>query len=91
MFANSHTQIRLLMRKSTTKQSARQVLAANLRCLRQQRGMSQEDLALASGLSQTYLSDVERGKRNIGIDNIQRLADALKVNPSDLLQNSTCA
>lgn len=73
------------MRKSNTKLNARQVLAENLKRLREARGMTQEDLALESGISRTYLSDVELGKRNIGIDNLERLAQALRVKVADLL------
>src|SRR5208282_4254328 len=41
-------------------------------------------VAHETGLSQTYLSEVEAGKRNIAIDNIELLATALKINVSEL-------
>jgi transcriptional regulator with XRE-family HTH domain len=48
--------------------------------------MSQEDLAHEAGLDRTYVSSVERGKRNISIENIARLANALGTSPSNLLK-----
>jgi transcriptional regulator with XRE-family HTH domain len=63
----------------------RDILARNLRLLRAERSLSQEDLALESGINRTYVSDVERGLRNISIDNLSRLAKALGVAPWQLL------
>ena len=50
-----------------------------LRELRQQQSLSQEKLAFLCGLHRTYISDVEIGKRNISIENIERLSKALAV------------
>lgn len=47
--------------------------------------MSQEQLALEIGMARSYLSGVERGQRNIALLNICRLAAALQVQPSELL------
>ena len=63
----------------------RQVVARNLRRLRRTRGWSQEGLAAESGLHRTYVSSVERGERNISIDNVERLAAALRVQAWRLL------
>jgi transcriptional regulator with XRE-family HTH domain len=49
-----------------------------LRKLRKANGFSQEALAYEAGLDRTYVSSVERGKRNISLENIERLAKALK-------------
>jgi len=53
--------------------------------LRDQLGMSQEKLAEAAGLHRTYISDVERGARNISLNSINKLARALQVSASTLL------
>jgi transcriptional regulator with XRE-family HTH domain len=47
-------------------------------------GMTQEDLAGRAGIHRTYLSDVERGSRNLGLLNIERLAVALSISLADL-------
>ncbi|HPO14267.1 MAG TPA: helix-turn-helix transcriptional regulator [Candidatus Hydrogenedentes bacterium] len=48
-------------------------------------GISQEKLAEYADLHRTYVADVERGNRNIGLVNIVRLAAALKVTPGQLI------
>jgi len=65
--------------------SARAVLAANLVALRRQRDWSQEFLAFEAGLHRTFVAHVERGARNISLDNLERLAVALGVQPYELL------
>lgn len=57
-----------------------------IRTLRAARGMSQEQLADAAGVHRTYVSSLERGQRNVGLDNIYTLADALDVSPSKLFE-----
>jgi transcriptional regulator with XRE-family HTH domain len=57
-----------------------------VRTARLKLGLSQEKLALDCGLDRTYISGIERGKRNVSLINIHRLADALGVSASDLLQ-----
>jgi transcriptional regulator with XRE-family HTH domain len=53
---------------------------------RKTKSWSQERLALESGLARSYLGGVERGQRNIALLNIFRLAEALEVTPSFLLE-----
>ena len=54
--------------------------------LRKEIGWSQETLALESGIARSYLGGVERGQRNIALVNICRLAEALEVEPTELLR-----
>lgn len=65
--------------------SARAVLALNILALRQSRGWSQETLALEAGLHRTFIAHVERRARNISLDNVERIAEALGVEPYRLL------
>lgn len=69
-----------------TLQSAREILALNLIALRNDRGWSQEVLALEAGLHRTFVAHVERQARNISIDNIEKLAVALDESVSSLLK-----
>lgn len=66
----------------------RRLLAENLRRERLALGLTQEQLAERSGLHWTYISEVERQKRNISIDNITKLAHALGMEISELLSRS---
>jgi transcriptional regulator with XRE-family HTH domain len=66
--------------------SAREVLAINLIRRRNAKGWSQEALALEAGLHRTFVAHVERRKRNISLDNLERLAIALQLKPYQLLK-----
>ncbi len=66
--------------------TARQRVAANLRRARLARELSQEALADLAGLHRTYVGSIERGERNVSVDNIERLARALDLDPADLLK-----
>ena len=59
---------------------------SRLRELRAKAGLTQETLALNSGLDRSYVGQVERGERNISLENIVRLAFGLGVEPSKLLE-----
>lgn len=49
-----------------------------MRTFRLGQGLSQEELAHRCGLHRTYISSVERSERNLGIDNVERIAEALE-------------
>lgn len=57
----------------------------NLATVRKDLGWSQEKLALESGVARSYLSGVERGKRNIALLNIVRLAETLGIQAQELM------
>jgi transcriptional regulator with XRE-family HTH domain len=63
----------------------RQQVGSNVRRIRRELGISQEELAFRSELHRTYISGVERGIRNPTIIVLGRIADALDVAPGDLL------
>lgn len=61
------------------------VFAGNVRRLRAERGLSQEELAEAAGVHRTYIGMLERGEKNVTIYNIERIARALDVSAAFLL------
>ncbi|WP_397571585.1 helix-turn-helix domain-containing protein [Schlesneria sp. T3-172] len=65
------------------------LFGARLRELRKIRGYSQEDFAHQVGLDRSYMGGVERGERNISLENICLIADALQVPPSTLFEGWT--
>ena len=65
--------------------SARLVFATQMRKLRADRGLSQEHLAELAEVHRTYVGSVERGERNVSIDNMERIAAALGVALRDML------
>ena len=73
------------MTATLTRRDARDILAANMKRLRAAKHWSQEDLALEADLHRTFVAHVEVGRRNISLDNIQKIADALSVSVGELL------
>jgi transcriptional regulator with XRE-family HTH domain len=63
-------------------------LGRAIRQRRKSRGLSQEALAEQAELHRTYISLVERAHRNISVDALSGIADALDVRPSQLLQQA---
>jgi transcriptional regulator with XRE-family HTH domain len=63
----------------------RQAFAANLRRFRHAKGISQEDLAYEANVNRTYVSKLEKGVSYPGLEIIAKLADALGVEPAELL------
>lgn len=64
----------------------RQVVGKNVRLLRAQAGLTQEQLAFEACIDLTYVGGIERGVRNPSVMVLARLARALKVEPGRLLQ-----
>ena len=55
-----------------------------IRAIRQDKKISQEELGDLCGLHRTYISDIELGKRNVSLENIDKIAHALQVKKSEL-------
>ena len=61
-------------------------LGNNVRVLRHQKGLSQEQLAELTGLHRTYIGGIERGERNVSILNLIRLSKALDITVSKMVE-----
>jgi len=66
-------------------ENIKHLLGNKIKHLRTALGKSQEELGFSCGLHRTYISDIERGTRNISIENIAKIAESLKVKPKELL------
>jgi transcriptional regulator with XRE-family HTH domain len=69
--------------------SERSLLLALSRVVQERRwslGISQEQLAERAGMHRTYISDIERGARNLSLMNLSRLAEALEIAVSELIK-----
>lgn len=64
------------------------VFGRNLRRYREARGISQEDFADVFKVHRTYIGGVERGERNLSLQSVERIAEAIGVDPVDLLRVS---
>lgn len=63
----------------------RKRLGANIRRLREEKGLSQEDLGVDAQSGRTYVSELERGKRNATVTVVEKFAKVLGVTPGYLL------
>ena len=61
---------------------------AAVRVLRKQQGLSQEAFADLVGIDRSYMGGIERGEHNVALINIQRIAAALRINISALMEHS---
>lgn len=61
------------------------VFSMNLRRFRLEQNLTQEKLAELCGLHRTYISDIECCTRNVSLENVQRIADALHIPPYQFL------
>jgi transcriptional regulator with XRE-family HTH domain len=74
-----------LMGASHKTTHSRRLLASNLRRIREDLGLSQEAFAEKLGFHRTYVSSVERCQRNVSIDNVDKMAKALRIRVAELL------
>lgn len=63
----------------------RQTLARNIRAQREHLGISQDELAFRADMHRTNVSAIERGQRNVSLDNLYFLAVALETEPERLV------
>lgn len=61
-----------------------QLIGEKIRMIRKSKGLSQEALGLRSQLSISYISDVERGTRNISLESLEKIIIGLQVSPSEI-------
>lgn len=61
-------------------------LGQRIRCLRNAKGISQENFALSIDMDRTYYASVEKGKRNISINNIQKIANGFGITLEELFK-----
>lgn len=76
------------MRKSKKTSSLIKQFGETVRSLRVAKGLSQEKLAELADLHRTYIGSIERGERNVSLENVEKIATALRVRPSQLLADS---
>jgi transcriptional regulator with XRE-family HTH domain len=67
-----------------SKPNNRKKFGKHLKKIRKAARFSQEELGKKSRLHRTYIGSVERGQQNISLDNIYKIANALKITPKDL-------
>jgi transcriptional regulator with XRE-family HTH domain len=73
------------MIRDADPQRLRSIMGRNIRFRRIELDISQEELAQAMGTSASNLSGIERGRRNTTVDQVEKIAKALKIDPSELL------
>ena len=66
--------------------SLQQNIGVALRALRAQKGVSQERLALETGIGRRYMSDIENGRRNVSLEIIEKLAEFFEISSSELVK-----
>ena len=61
------------------KSNINEEVGFNIRRIREERGLSQEELADLAGLHRAYVGQIERVEKNIGLKNLEKIAKALKI------------
>jgi len=74
------------MGKRDAKPDIRERFGTAVKFRREELGITQEDVADKAGIHRTYLSDVERGTRNLSLVNVEKLAEALNLAMSELFK-----
>jgi len=62
----------------------KKIFGARVRALRTEKGWSQKDFAFECGLHRTYIGAVERGERNVSLENIKKIADTFRIDIAEL-------
>ena len=70
------------------KSNINEEVGFNIRRIREERDLSQEELADLAGLHRAYIGQIERGEKNMGIKNLEKIAKALNVSIKVLLDIS---
>ena len=66
----------------------RAIVARNLRILRKQKGLSQEELAHQAGINRNYVGQIEREEKSPTVDTVEKLCAALEASPLELLSRN---
>jgi transcriptional regulator with XRE-family HTH domain len=64
----------------------KEAISLNIKKYRKAKGISQEKLALVSGIDRSYMSEIERCLANPSIDTLLRISNSLEVSPEDLIK-----
>ncbi|MBE9232644.1 helix-turn-helix transcriptional regulator [Cuspidothrix issatschenkoi LEGE 03284] len=72
---------------TSNNENIQKKFGSRLRQIRQNIGLSQEELAHLSNLDRSYVGGVERGERNISLVNIHKIADALNISPKEFFND----
>lgn len=86
MNATKWKRAKIMGKKNERVTGSLAILGKNIAAARKERRISQLSLAIASGVSKSYLCDVEHGRRNISVLLVIKIAEALDVSPSSLLE-----
>ncbi len=70
------------------KSNINEEVGFNIRRIREERDLSQEELATLASLHRAYVGQIERGEKNIGLKNLEKIAKALNVSIKVLLDIS---
>jgi transcriptional regulator with XRE-family HTH domain len=73
---------------SLASMKLRQIVARNLRILRKQKGLSQEELAFQAGINRNYVGQIEREEKSPTVDLIEKLSTPLGIEPARLFKSN---